>query len=797
MLRIQNWTALDTGSGVVYNESLTDKIIASANLQTSTSAKRQGSLWTLDVALIIQDDGTIIDGADPYTLNIDESGGQAIMVLKTPTVARINLDTMTTSTPSLALSGGSVLGSGSLYYTDATSSYQNRHLLTFGSNAVWRISMPSACPEDCGESLSPPTGACIAGVCQCVPGRHGADCSGIECESDCGASLGRGNCSLSGVCVCNGNYSFESNCTARQCPNACYGNGECSGAPNFVCSCNALWTGADCSIAAYTACNTFTTERSCVSKLGACGWCADTKKCVTGNLDGPYLGSCRAWYAGGRYQVGLLIAAIIVIVIFFLMLAVGIFSAAPIDYVTASILATPALLSTDFLKEAYLRDERSAKTWKMYDLFQFISYYSFINVSFPTQMIQFSRYFNWSNFMLPLPYGYEDNTTLHPGRLPTNIGGSSSGSGRFVSRGLLNAEQYANSVKVDTENIFYGTMFWFAMFACAVLLVYVIYAFFMWLFLRKKEPFIKTLLIQKVFHILTRIVLLGMVPLNFTAAWHIRQGSRPHNGTIAAAIAVILIFGILPIVFNAIVVWGKSKELIFLFLKLRFGALYGVYHYQKARFNLVVLIKKLAIALLLGFIASNSDKQDKYVYAQVFTIVAVFIIYAVIALIVRAYLDQVHLLLDVVMSLLFALAFGIAVLHKNSPSTAGQVVWGVCLILVFVACVIAFIHSWYNIEGRNTYPWIMCGPKYGGLEPSETGNDSELDAAVQIRNKKEKEAALAGAMPAAKAQAVAHQDEDDAVDSSLQSSSSEQEDESSEEPSSESSSESSSSERSD
>lgn len=787
MLRIQNLSQLDTRTGVVYNESLTDLVTASVAQQSS--AKRASLAANVDLALIVNEDGSFQTSINPYFVNVDEDGGQAL-VLMNGLVGRVNLADMTTATPSIALSGGGSLGGGSVYYHDANSTLGNRVMMAFGSTAYWKVIVPTSCPNDCGESENPITGACYAGVCVCNAGFHGEDCAGIDCTSDCGASLGHGNCSESGICQCDSLWSFASNCTVRQCPNNCYDNGVCGGAAsNYTCTCNALWTGDDCSIAAFTACNTFDNEKECVAKFGACGWCADTKKCVSGNLDGPYLGSCRAWYAGGKYQVGLLIAAIIVIVIWFLMLLVGISAAAPIDFVTASVLADSSLLSTDFLKEAYLRDERSAKTWKMFDLFQFISYYSFINVSFPTQMIQFSRYFNWANMMLPLPYGYEDNTTVHPGRLPT----STTGSSRFVlSRSILNAEQYANSVKVDTENIFYGTLFWFAMFSCAVLLVYLIYALIMWLCLRKKEPFIGTLLVQKVFHILVRLVLIGMIPLNFTAAWHIRQGSRPHNGTIAAAIAVIIIFGILPIVFNAVVVWGKSKELIFLFLKLRFGALYGVYHYQKARFNLVVLIKKLAVALLLGFIAANSDTQGKYVYAQVFTIVAVFVIYAIVTVIIRAYLDQVHLLLDVVMSLLFALAFGIAVLHKNSPSTAGQVVWGVCLIIVFVACLIAFIHSWWNMQGRNTHPSVLCGPKYGGAEDGPD-NEDELDAAVQIRNKKEKEAALAGAMPATQKQAAAHADtEEDEVDSSLQSSSEQEEEEEVESSASERSSSSSS-----
>lgn len=709
-------------------------------------------------------------------LAADLVGGQMYVMLQTGLVMRVNMRTMELVLPSYLANSGDISnggGAGMFFVGDATSSQGHRTLVTLLKDSiVTGINMNTACPNDCGEGLNPPTGTCQFGQCVCATGHHGDDCSGQECTSDCGAALGQGSCSLSGQCQCLPDWTFASNCTARQCPSNCFGNGECNQA-DFTCSCSSLWAGADCSIAAFLACESFTVQEKCVEKLGACGWCADTKKCQSGNLDGPFRGTCRAWYAGGKYQVGLLIAAIIVIIIFFLMVFTGIFSAMPMDYVTASILKDSSLLTKEFLKEGYWRDERSAKTWKMFDLFQFISYYTFINVSFPTQLIQFSRYFNWANMMLPLPYGYEDNTITHPNRLPSSGTPASS----VISRGLLNVEQYENTVKLNNENIFYGTMFWFAMLVCACMAVYAIYAFFMWLFLRNKEPNITTVLIQKVFYLLTRLVLIGYMPINFTAAWHIREGNRPHRGSIAAAVFAIIIFGILPIAFNAVVVWNKGQELLFLYLKLRFGALYSTFNYKKARFNLIVLLKKFAIALLLGFIAAPSTTQSKYLYAQVFTIVAVFGIYLILLLIIRPYLDQVHLVLDLAMTTLFAVAFGVAVMHKNKTSTAAMVVAAVCYILIFIACILAFAHSWYNIVGRNTYPWIMCGPKYSGLDDRENDDDEELDTAAAIKKKKQKEADVAGAMPSNKAGRTQEQeDESSEVDSSLQSSSDDDED---------------------
>jgi len=131
------------------------------------------------------------------------------------------------------------------------------------------------------------------------------------------------------------------------------------------------------------------------------------------------------------------------------------------------------------------------------------------------------------------------------------------------------------------------------------------------------------------------------------------------------------------------------------------------------------------------------------------------------------------------MSTLFAVAIGVAVLHKTTGSIAGQIVAGVCIILIFLACLLAFAHSWYNIGGRNTYPSILCSPKYGGLQEKDGEDDQEMDTAQAIKKRKQKEEALAGVMPSNKPnKAVEKSSSSEEVDSSLQSSSSASEDDS-------------------
>lgn len=594
-----------------------------------------------------------------------------------------------------------------------------RYALSLTRNMLNSYTIPSACPNDCGESLG--HGTCVNAECQCETGFDGADCFTILCDPECDTY---GECNFSnGQCVCD-EYHTGENCLEPRCKNSCNGsNGVCRDIEGeLTCECTALWAGDDCSLRSYENCDAYASEDDCTSKYG-CGWCRSSNTCIRGNGNGPVEGACQQWHYGQAYQVGLLIVALIMIIIFVLMIINNVLSSISVDYRTAGVIEdNENLLTTSFLKEAYWRDERSSKSWALFEQYQFIAFYALLNVTFPTRLIQFTRYFNWSMFSLPLPFYTNEN--VYDYREPSRI--------------VLNADQYANSLGLDREQIYYSVMFWFLIATIICLALYGIYALIAYLALRSKQEKIGRVLFQKVFYVLCRLVLAAQLPITIVSAYHIRGGHSDNPATIAAAVITLIIFGILPILFNGFVVRKQDKNLLYLYLKLRYGALYSVYHYKKARFGVFVLIKRFVFGCLLGFLIASVESQDSYIEAQVITLIIVNVIYIVLLFIFRPYLDSLHFIMDILLAIFNSVALGVAMMHKSSTNSTAEIIAATCVVLAFVVCLVAYIHSWVKIKGRATY--ICCMFK-GEVDPSVNENEAEMKPQSSKKNPIESEEA--------------------------------------------------------
>jgi hypothetical protein len=97
-------------------------------------------------------------------------------------------------------------------------------------------------------------------------------------------------------------------------------------------------------------------------------------------------------------EIGLLIVAAIIIGVFGLMVLNNLVSAIKMDLRTAKLLVDDDEIGAEFLKTSWWREERSNKSWKLFDQLQFISFYVVANVGFPARLVFLTRYFNWANF---------------------------------------------------------------------------------------------------------------------------------------------------------------------------------------------------------------------------------------------------------------------------------------------------------------------------------------------------------------------------------------------------------------
>lgn len=705
-------------------------------------------------------------------VNVDPDTGVVFVALydglAAGSVVRVNPVDMTTNEPAIFFSQGRQIPS--VMVVDKST----RFLFVGLELDLVSFRYPTVCPSQCFESFG--QGQCVASQCVCAPGFHGDACDQRDCTSDCGAPDGRGSCN-NGRCECASRWTGL-NCTVPQCPNNCTGNGQCNtnSTGGLECKCtSAQFRGEDCSLLSFQVCPSFTKLEDCVGAPG-CGFCVDTSSCSVGNQVGPANGTCQEWLVGNNREIGTFVVAIIFIIIFGIMVVLNVASAISVDYQTTAYLEEENLVTVEFLKETYWRDERSAKAWKLFDQLQFISYFSLIGVAFPTRLIGFTRYFNWAMLLLPLPFAPAVNLT-HPerdiGRANTAPTASSAPTGSLASAGifgalsgrsLLNFEQVSSSLNFDLSRPFYAVMFWFMILFVILSVLYAVFAILSWALFTKgdeeHQQFRTTyavVLRQKIFYVATRVILIGYMPINITAAYHLKTSSDGGGGVRAASAICIIVFGILPIVFNAIVVWGKTKELLFLYLKLRFGALYSVYHYEKARFNLVVLVRKFLIAILIGFLATNKD-NDPIVYAQVFVIIALILVYLITLFVVRPYLDQVHLLLDAGINILNAIAWGIALLcidtsqpagtynRGSSSSPVAEIVAAICVLLSFAICCVAYCHSWYNMKTGRSSLLVLCrGVEKPGDSIHDGGDDDESgdeENAVAMKKPKQPEPEL-------------------------------------------------------
>jgi len=231
----------------------------------------------------------------------------------------------------------------------------------------------------------------------------------------------------------------------------------------------------------------------------------------------------------------------------------------------------------------------------------------------------------------------------------------------------------------------------------------------------KKGKIYATIFVHRFFHLLCRIALAGYLPICCLAGWAIIDPSH-RDGLLIIPILFLLFLGIGLPIFNYLVVRGEKTDFLFYSTRIRYGPLYVQFKREKVLFIFFVYARKLILAVFFGFLIpqNHQDLADvNLFYAQIFLPAALMLFYIVGLVIIKPYVDFMHMILDAFLNFLNILTLGVAILFRNSDVSQRNV--GLLAVMIFqitglISVILAYLYTWMFYAGYNSVS-ELCGKK--------------------------------------------------------------------------------------
>jgi len=243
---------------------------------------------------------------------------------------------------------------------------------------------------------------------------------------------------------------------------------------------------------------------------------------------------------------------------------------------------------------------------------------------------------------------------------------------------------------------------------------------------------------HRVFHIITRALLAGYLPLVLLAAAYI---SNYQDGLMAVPIIFGLAVAVGVPVLNFLVVKGEKTDFLYYSLRIRFGAFYVSYQHTRTKFAFIVFGRKFLVAAMIGFLATNTIRtnQEALFWSQSLIPAGLMLVYIVLLVIFNPYIDLVHTILDIILNLINIITLATGYLHRSTrveDKTAGVFVAMILQIAGLVFVIFAYLWTWLFYAGY-TSPGQLCS---GKPDPAaESGDKKGGDAAAKKPEEKKKE----------------------------------------------------------
>jgi lipid-A-disaccharide synthase-like uncharacterized protein len=244
------------------------------------------------------------------------------------------------------------------------------------------------------------------------------------------------------------------------------------------------------------------------------------------------------------------------------------------------------------------------------------------------------------------------------------------------------------------------------------------------------------ILMHRVFHIITRALLAGYLPLILLAAAYI---SNYQDGLMAVPIILGLAVAVGVPVLNFLVVKGEKTDFLYYSLRIRFGAFYVSYQHTRTKFAFIVFGRKFLVAAMIGFLATNTIRSSQEVLFWVQSLIpaGLMLVYIILLVVLNPYIDLVHTILDIILNLINIITLATGYLHRssrNEDKTAGVFVAMILQIAGLVFVIFAYLWTWLFYAGY-TSPGQLCS----GKPVQDAGGDKGDAGGAKKPDEKKKE----------------------------------------------------------
>jgi len=219
----------------------------------------------------------------------------------------------------------------------------------------------------------------------------------------------------------------------------------------------------------------------------------------------------------------------------------------------------------------------------------------------------------------------------------------------------------------------------------------------------KGEDAYKTILGYRFKHIICRVLHAFYFPGVFLAVYAIQVGFGHHDEEVHVEYSQAII--ILPIVLGLIIAISLPLFYVILTqqqshtewfdpgLRLPFGSFYAPFKKNHLKFPLFVYLRKVACACALGAMARGfNEEADGLFWAQMLVTLAFYVLYLIVLVWKRPYIDMIHMIVDAALTLLNLITLLLSLLAIQSDSgTQDALQWIVlvvqipCMFLIIVA----------------------------------------------------------------------------------------------------------------